>query len=267
MSDTEPLIFVGMPTSSNHPSMRAAEGFFLKCSAKYKKLLCHRKGSALAHNFNSLWSSALNLPNVTHFAMLHDDLIPGEWWVDILLDELDRTDADVVSAVNAIKDHRGLTSTAVGDPDDQFDYRRITTTELQELPETFSIQHIPETLTDGFRTCLLVNTGCWLCDLRRPFWRETNEDGTLKFTFTQNDRITYDDSASRYVVEFAPEDWQFSRECYRAGAKVVATRKVTTQHEGVNMFTVDSPWGEFETDNEAVDFHKMKPLSRERLLS
>jgi len=264
----EKLVFLAMPAGEGRPNVGAAQAFYQLASQRDVPLIQFaRNGSALGQNFNVLWSSALGNPKVTHFAMLHSDLIPSAWWLDTLMDEMERTGADVISAVNAIKDTKGLSSTSVGYPDDEWDYRRITTTELQSLPVTFGIEDVPDSIRAGGRDVLLVNTGCWLCDLRRPWWRDTDDSGCLKFHFTQDDRITYDEQQGKYVVEFAPEDWLFSRMCHAAGAKVLATTAVRTSHVGTRGFTVDHAWGQLKTDSEADNFHRMKPLAKQEILA
>ena len=73
--------------------------------------------------------------------------------------------ADVVSTVLPIKDRRGVTSTAIDDPEDEWTpLRRLTMREVHRLPETFSAQ-----ADCGYpNNALLVNTGCFVLDLRKP---------------------------------------------------------------------------------------------------
>ena len=262
----ERLIFMGMPAGNGFINAGAAQGLFQLGTQRYKAVCATISGSALGQTFNKLWASALSHPGATHFAMLHSDVVPSHWWVDTLIDELDRTGADVVSAVCRIKDTKGFTSTGVGDPADQWDYRRITCDELTQLPETFGAEDIPPSITDGYRTCLLVNTGCWVCRLDRPWWRELDEEGKLRFCFTQNDRVA-PMPTGQYLVEFAPEDWLFSRYCQAVGAKVLATQKVGLRHVGVKGFGLDVESGQLATDTEAVAFHSDKPLSTRKLVT
>jgi hypothetical protein len=208
--------------------------------------------------FNRDWAIAVTNAQrfgLTHFAMLHADLNPEPYWLDILLEEIEKYQADLVSVAIAIKDGKGLTSTATGRLDDIWDYTRITTTELRTLPETFGIADIPCSITrTHYGKVLLVNNGCWICDLRRPWWHDKNPDGTWKFCFTLRDRI-YDGLDGRPVIEFAPEDWDFSRICGRAGAKVMATRKVKVSHWGDYQYGNQDSWG-METDSEMDNYHR-----------
>ncbi len=261
---SERLIFIGMPAGNGFINCGAAQGLFQLATQRYRAVTATMSGSALGQTFNKLWASALSHPGCTHFAMLHSDVIPDRWWIDTLIDELDRTGADVVSAACRIKDIKGLTSTAVGDPADQWDYRRITCQELSQLPETFGVKDIPAAITDDHRTCLLINTGCWVCRLDRPWWRELDDEGKLRFVFTQNDRVAPMPNG-QYLVEFAPEDWLFSRYCHEVGAKVLCTQKVGLRHVGVKGFGLDVESGQLATDTEAVVFHSNKPLSTHRL--
>lgn len=259
---SERLIFLGMPAGNGFINGGSAQSLFATATQRYKVVATTITGSLLAQTFNQLWASALAMPGATHFAMLHSDVVPTQWWIDTLIDELDRTESDVMSAVCRIKDSKGLTSTAVGDPDDQWDYRRLTTSEMLDLPETFGIEDIPPSIQDNGRTCLLANTGCWVCDLSRPFWRELDSEGKLRFCFTINDRITPGPNG-RYVVEVSPEDWNFSRFCYDVGAKVQCTIKVGIRHVGYKNFEIETEPGHLATDTDAMDFHSNKPLSRQ----
>lgn len=96
---------------------------------------------ALVHNFNMCWCEALNRREelgLTHFAMLHSDIKVSPSWIDALIEEMDRVDAEVMSAVVAIKDSRGLTTTGIRYAD-TIGCRRFTMREIVQLPETFSI--------------------------------------------------------------------------------------------------------------------------------
>lgn len=188
--------------------------------------------SLLAHTFNQCWCFALNLRRqrtVTHFAMLHADIVPNNWWLDVLLDEIERTGADMLSAIVPIKSRDGVTSTAIGDPRDSFQRRRLTMREVMKLPKTFDVADC------GFPDrALFVNTGCWICDFRKP-WVE-------KIWFQIQDRITKNEEGL-FVPEVAPEDWDFSRRVAEMGGKVMATRKVKLSHFGPRGHRNDHAWG------------------------
>jgi len=250
-------IFLAMPSGGGHPHMAATKAFWTATRGRDQVVRMAFASSILGKSFNHLWASALSTPGVTHFAMLHDDIAPTDLWLDTLIEQLEASQADLISAIVPIKDDRGVTSTGVGRPDDIFDFRRLTTTEVQTLPETFGLDDLPETITAGGRDCLLVNTGCWVCDLRRPWWRTVDARGHLKFHFTIRDRVTRRDDG-RYVAEFAPEDWTFSRMCHAVGAKVRATKVVHATHFGGRAYSADDVWGE-AIDTEAISFHAQKP--------
>ena len=201
--------------------------------------LVHGGGSLLANTFNQAWVHALNLQEsgtpITHFAMLHDDVSPDDGWLDILLDDLQKNSADVVSAVIPIKDPFGTTSTAIDDPADVFNVeRRLTMAEVFELPPVFTSNDC------GYPyRALLVNTGCWVCDFTKP-WR-------FEITFTIRDRIRKNEKG-KWVAEVAPEDWNFSRQLHSAGAKVMATRNVKLSHWGQLPYRNSEAWGEWNHD-------------------
>ena len=190
--------------------------------------------SLLAYSFNELLCHALSLRDqgiATHFAMIHSDIAPENWWVDKLWTEMRTHNADLVSAVVPIKDHAnydqwrmnpnhfGRTSTAVGSIEDPWKTPQyITMEDRNHLPETFGQQDVCD---DG--QVLLVNTGLWLADLRRPWWNA--------FHFGILDRVTVDEKGHR-TVDCRPEDWEMSRYLHAKGAKVMATWAVVLEHLG-----------------------------------
>ena len=205
--------------------------------------------SLLAKGFNDLWCTALQNRRYTHFAMLHSDIIPEEGWLDVLMDELERTGADLVSAVSPIKDDRGLTSCGIGNPMSTWwsPKKRFTMKEIMALPETFTAADA------GYPgDPLLVNTGCWLADLRNPKWMEKDEDGFLKVFFTIKDGVRVDtDGRLRPVVQ--SEDWFFSCMMHMVGLKALNTRKVRLKHIGERAYSNDEVWGQ-DVDTDTAPF-------------
>lgn len=262
----------------------------LRDGSKYKGrlTLVSHGGSLLAHTFNTFWADALNLQSqgdpITHFCMLHDDIVPEKGWLEILYEELVKSGADMMAALVPIKDSYGLSSTAISAADPFIRERRITMTEAHMLPETFGIEETG--YDDRF---LLANTGCWICKFTDPWRLEEDENGVLKFCFTINDRIrrtenkgwcirdkndryidgpflsfdnaekrmkelgNYDDmqicSFNRYQAEVEPEDWYFSRRLGELGCKVMVTRKLQLTHMGAIPFSNSFPWGDWAFDH------------------
>jgi hypothetical protein len=145
--------------------------------------------SMLGNCFNRLWAEALEYRDrgeITHFAMLHTDIAPVVFWLDILVDECERLGADVVSAISPLKSAHGLTSCGIGDHKDRINpLFRFTLKELEEgilaknhpgiyggldiqTPDTFS------SADTGYpKHPLTVNTGCWIADLRKDWCSAT----------------------------------------------------------------------------------------------
>ena len=209
-------------------------------SARHRVSLTTNGASLLAHNFNCLWSAALNERRdrgLTHFAMHHADVGAEPGWIDILLDEMTRVDADVISTVIPIKDARGLTSTGLQDPG-TLHIRRLTMAEIFDLPVTFSANDCEPGAVDS-TLYLMVNTGLWLCDFTKPWVEEAY--------FEIRDRIVRT-ATGRFQANVLPEDWNFSGWCARRGLKVWATRAVKVSHHGQASFRNDSIWGDWQTD-------------------
>jgi hypothetical protein len=230
-------------------------------------------GFSGAEDFNLCWIDALNLyerGEVTHFAMLHGDIVPdpAERWLDILLEELDKHQALIVSAHVPIKDMAGVCSCGIGDPENPWAaYRRFTQAEiLRDFPETFNAELV------GYPDRpLLVNTGCWVTDLSKPVWHQTNPDGSLKMLFRFPERaIRGDDGA--WIHQRESEDWCLSRELWEQGIRDLwITRRVRLTHEGGLKWPNWDAFGKYKHGDEATA-HKWradltdKPLSLVQML-
>lgn len=219
--------FIALPTvgerSNFHQIMR------LMKYNKPENHLCSNSYSAGILNFNVLWASALNCRKVgaTHFVMLHEDIMPADdTWLDVLRDEMDKVGADIISAVVPVKDLSGVTSTALTIDEDNWDFRRLTMTEIFSMPETF---------TDDK---LVVNNGMMLVDITKP-WVE-------KVTMNIPCRMDVKDGV--FAPKMLPEDWKFSLDAKNLGARIYATRKVKLRHMGIFAYPNEVAWGSCATD-------------------
>ena len=202
--------------------------------------------SLLNYTFNRLWVAALNLrgAGVTHFAMQHSDIRPAAGWADVLINELERTGADVVSAVVPIKDGRGVTSTGVRNARTG-NNRRLTMRQVFDLPETFGLEDLGGTdvMPEGppEANLLAINTGLWVCRVDVP-WAEAFPG------FRSCDAVRCRDGVFQACV--VPEDWAFSEWLWRHDLRAVATRKVALVHidDRGETFRNDHAWGTCLTD-------------------
>lgn len=244
---TKPTILACMPTHSPAVDVNAIAALTSPTRRDdYEIVTQIRQKSLLAAGFNNFWCEALNA-NCDYFVMIHADVVPQAGWLDILMDEMKRTGADVMSAVIPLKDPCGLTSTAIGEPgNDWKPRRRLTMNEVYDLPETF------DAADAGYPgDVLLVNTGCFLVDLSGDWCRAVKPDGTAEFHFTINDRIRVEDG--RFEGDVEPEDWYASRQWARLGVNVMATRKVALSHRGVTDYSNTQAWGSLTEDFEATE--------------
>lgn len=194
--------------------------------------------SSLTRVFNTLWATALTdkkHKGLTHFAMIHADIAPEPWWLDKMLAIMEKTGADVLSAIVPQKTTQGLTSTAFDletkTGDDPFDHWKIQRLTMQQAFKEFE-----PTFT---RPDILLNTGLMLVDMRKDWVRE------IVFRF-ENDILEQPDGKLR-PVEIS-EDWYFSREAKKRGAKLFATREVKVYHLGATAFPNHYAWGTVEVD-------------------
>jgi len=240
-------ILLGIPHPGHIATQTAVAGMIHPAAAPGVSVeVMPHQTSLLASGFNYLWASALER-NFTHFAMLHSDIKPDRNWLDMLLSELQRTGADLISVVAPIKDERGLTSTGIAHPTIWYSpLRRLTMREVMGLPATFNAADV------GYPDhALLINTGCWLADLRNPKWRETDAEGCLKIYFTIRDKIRKGKD-DKLRCNAQSEDWFFSARMYENGLKAMATRKVQLGHYSNFPWPNYSPWGKWEHDNETA---------------
>lgn len=187
--------------------------------------------SLLAHNFNGMWARALNerARGITHFVMLHSDVFPhSQTWLGEMHAIMERVGASVLSVVLPLKDHWGVTTTAL-DRANIWSPKRLTMKEIyaENQPATFTHEK------------LLVNTGLMMVDFRAP-WVE-------QAYFAMRDEIRQKPSGEYYAVAES-EDWFFSRKARELGATLYATREIAASHFGGANFDNTSAWGTMETE-------------------
>lgn len=237
-------VYLVMPHRNLECSLGAAAGLHFASNGKLNQIVSNYGTSVLTLCFNTLLCEALNARDnegATHFAMLHNDVIPCRGWLDILMSEMQAGDFDMVSAVIPIKNSKGLTSTGIDTPGNPWSVRRLTMREVYDLPATFTASDVPFRQSDS---PLLLNTGCWLMKLDQPW-----VDGLC---FRQQDCIAWSVCDQKYVAQSISEDWDFSRQLVSRGARLAATRKVMLQHERPE-FNNTGPWGEWDVDHSFLD--------------
>jgi hypothetical protein len=241
-------VMLAIPTNGQTLTYGAAQGLF-RASWTHRVQINHHDKSLLSAAFNKLWCDALNAfeaGEITHLAFLHADINPGDGWIDMLIHEMDDAYAAVCSAVSPIKDQRGLTSTGLGELGLQWSpLRRFTMKEVLDFPVTFDAGDAghPEKV-------LLVNSGCWVADLRHPAFRIVHSNGESPFYFTINDRVVREKESGKWTHQVESEDWFFSRQLFSYGVRAVATTRVPIVHVGMSGYRNDVVWGAQETDED-----------------
>ncbi len=206
----------------------------------------HNKGIACL-NHNDCWAVMLNNredARLTHFAMIHGDVIAPAGWLDTLLSEMDATGADIVSAVIPLKDPRGLTSTLIENrdtPDGYWGPKRLALAEVYDGR--------PRTFTDPL---ILLNTGLWLAKVATPkgpaAWCE-------RVHFHQRDDIVFRrdvGAKGTWIARLMSEDVNFMKMAREAGAKCYATVAVPVVHE-FPIYHNRSAWGTWAADRECME--------------
>lgn len=250
---TEPqLVYALQPDyGGGHPMSHRAfwDGPLRPGSPLISKLHRDRLESSFSSG-NIFLAQALNAQErgvpITHLVMLHNDVVPDAGWIDVLMEEMRATDADMVSAVIPLKGPMGITSTAIdADDGDAWGFeRRLTLREVYDLPETFSADDACPGRT------LLVNTGCFILDFTKPWRRLEHPDGSLRLAFTCEDRVMRN-AKGEWEGQHSPGDWRLSRDLAAMGARVFATRRVGCAHMGDIPWNNKEPWGSWDTDEMA----------------
>jgi hypothetical protein len=183
--------------------------------------------SLTQHSFNLALVEALEARDrhgVTHFGMIHSDVLPDGPWADILHGQMEAAGLDVLSAVVPIKNDAGDTSTAVGSRSDPWAIKRyITLRDEKRLCPTFTTEDVARD-DDEF---LMVNTGLWLAKADLPLWDD--------FAFEVKTRIVTNENGKR-VAQCRPEDWEWSRRMDADGVKYGATWAVRLGHKGTKVY-------------------------------
>lgn len=240
---------------STHPhSSRAFWQGALRPNSPYHGKVWQDQIATSFSSHNILLTAALNSAEegqpFTHIGIMHNDVVPENGWVDILMEEMDRTECDLISVVTPIKDLEGKSSTAIDSYDDPFlVHRRIMMNEVFRLPETF------DNVDCGYPDRnLLINTSCFIMRFTEPWATATNEDGSLKLNITSEDKIRRREDG-KWMAYHSPSDWHLSRTVIQLGGKVMATRKVKLKHIGDLPYTNEQPWGTFDTDKALEHVH------------
>lgn len=203
--------------------------------------------SLLNNNFNDLWCQMLNrrkAENITHFIMVHSDVCPEPGkWIQTLLEEQKRVDADVLSCVIALKDHTGMSSTGIMHwPTEKI--KKLSVDQCLKLPKPFDAKQciieghgIGTTKLYSADYCLLMNSGCWVADVRGD-WVE-------KMCFRSYDTIVKyeEDGQTKWKAISTGEDWLFSMDCYRLGLRTFATTAVGVKHQGIFQYPNSVAYG------------------------
>jgi GT2 family glycosyltransferase len=242
-------VLLGCPTHDGRLFDGCASVFYRNASQHHRVQSAVATFSLLTVNCNILWAMALNAYEAKQadwFALIHSDVQPEPFWIDRLIAEADAHRADLMSAVIAIKNDRGLTSTAISDPnDDGGKFIRLTTSQVRHpsFPVTFdgdlavqALRSLPANLRleapTGAR--LLCNTGCIVCrlgpwcDPRKVYFDEV----------TRFERIN-----NQWKPFIRSEDWFFTGQAVAAGAKLMATTTLKVSHLGLTSFPNDQAWG------------------------
>jgi hypothetical protein len=121
-----------------------------------------------------------------------------------------------------------LASSGVGNPQNRWNpWRRWTKRELEGFPMTFRLE---DTGYQPGSKYLLHNHACCMWDMRKPLWYEPDTQGCCRFVFNFTERIVL--VGENWETQQDSEDWAFSHDLWRHGAKTFITRRLKIIHMG-----------------------------------
>lgn len=239
----EPVTFIGCPTHNGELRGEIVTAI-LDAAMGNRMAFAHSKYSKLTQNFNFLICDALNLGKFTHFCMIHGDIVPAQGWLKTLHKEMEETGADVISAVVPIKNPKGITSTGLcKEETTPLLLRRLT---LKECLDPAKLANLGLSTSPSGKSFtgdyIILNTGLMLIDLRK--------DWIKQITFRVTDQIIVQPDGTRKAFG-GSEDWLFSLDARKLGAKLWATTAVKLNHVGGATFSNYEAYG-----NESEGWHE-----------
>jgi len=237
--DKKPSVYLAQPTYDGRLNAKAQNAVMNEIINGHISANDSMRFSLLSANCNGLWCNCLNSQKEyghTHFMMLHNDIVPEMNFGEKMLEIMERTGADILSAVVPFKNNSGLTSTAIEFA--EILPRRLTLKEISRLPATFGVDDCRREIIADARA-LLVNTGLMI--VRLDFHR------VRELFFDENNWIKTTPDGKMHPQVFS-EDWYFTRLASDLGARVMATREVKVEHVGDAAYSNQGMWGK-ETDD------------------
>lgn len=183
--------------------------------------------SLLANGFNKAFCGALNGRDrgITHFLLVHADVVPQGRWFYQMCQDMARFNLDVLSAVITFRNDTGKTSTAIEDDNrEPHPYYMHRDAGYGDDRLVFPKNAV---LTSREQPKLLINTGCLLMNITRP-WAD-------EFSFMVGDLIGKNKDG-KFEALNEPEDWRMSRHLMAKKVPYGATSKVHVIHHGTKDF-------------------------------
>lgn len=233
MKDEKRLVYLAVPTHTGEIAMQTARSLIqgiVNAGGRFNVMFSINCFSLLCSNFNQLWAKAVNC-GADYFVMLHSDVGSTDpAWLVNLIDQLDHSELDALSAVVRIKGDQMDTSTALYTPQG---IERIPVADFRDLPPIIKQHHITRKYGDKV---LLINTGMLAIRLK--------QDWAQDFCFTIEDNVTKTDEG--LVTLQISEDWYMSLWFEARGIPYGCTQLIPTLHQGVNVWAMGVDYSPYE---------------------
>lgn len=230
-------IFLGTPSHDSRVHFKVSHAAYHQLMTRGDLLYLVTVNSLLPYNCNLLLCSALNAreeKKIKYFGLLHSDIVPvGNGWLEKLIEIMARG-YDLVSVLSPIKNDSGEYSAGWRVPvkkDGKVvanQVTKLTKAMVRDLPETFNRLDLRKVLKLPERFDFLLNTGLFLVDLQKE-WSE-------KLFFRQLDGIIKTDKG-RFVPVSESEDWFFTSNAEKLGARLAGTYEIELEHVGDRSYS------------------------------
>ncbi len=240
----------------NRFSQRQCES---RCTRKHEVVRVDGQGDEFPFLMGQALAQALSMnedgAGFTHLAVMQDGIVPNDWFLDVLMEDLLEGGLDMVSAVVPYINETGCTTTAIDDPGDPYcPVRRLTLHEIFRLPEVFTAKDCgyPDHL-------ILLGNECFVVDITKPWFTEQGEGDWLKLEFDDRCRLRRLKDSRIWAMK---DDWRLSRHLQKVGAKVAATRRIVLTVDAERFsYPNQAPWGEWDYDKDTAHKFNSTPIA------
>ncbi len=226
-------VFIGIPAYDNRMDCDTMFSLFGASHPRSRVEIVRKSvwSSSLLHrSFTELWAECARVQDmerqhghdVEWFCMLHSDVAPKGYWLDYMVEEAIRVNAEILSMCIRIKHFAYDYSTAMHV---NGKYKRLNERDLRGLPRTFTRHEVARLWGLREYGALCLNTGCWVARFTSDWVRQ------LQRPFILDGGIHWD--KPNYPCWMESEDWMLSRQLHDMGVEGLYATQWDNCHKGI----------------------------------